>query len=285
MLTSICLDRRRGIRVGVLTLIVLLVLTRGTLGSHFYANLAHLALDNALWTGHTELSSRQNKLARSARLYAAAAQGPQDARLAPDDSYTVLSAIVAAEHYRRQGQYNLTAAHLYRAAEAPGCSAALDGAIALPGWAQLSTDGAIRLDGSMPRWTVRGDNTAEAAAERLPSGETVLTLWSDTRFRRASFQWRGHLAIPYHHRAVLRSRVDIGCIVRLETVIDGQIIRHFAHPGTGEWEEQEFPIQGQTLEYIYILLDVSDDVGPQSTCTATIDYVAFMLDEGEVACR
>lgn len=260
------------------------ILSISALRGHLYSNLGLVVVNKALWTQEQRAVDRQKALRLAARLYEAAlVPSGEPIKEIKTTGFSMIPAVIAAEDQRRQGMDRLAAIWLYRAATAPPCPA-LQHAILLPGWAQLTRDGAITLDGVTPPWTLRRDAAIEAKVETLEAGGNRFSFLSEADARRAQFQWHQYLDIGYHHSAVMRSRVASGCVLHLETVVDGELIRHFAQQGTGKQETHKFDLQGHTLQYIYVLLDSVADSEDQEECVAEISPITFLPDKETVIC-
>jgi hypothetical protein len=96
--------------------------------------------------------------------------------------------------------------------------------------------------------------------------------------KRAILQWNQLFVIPYHHTMVVKAKTDIGTVLNLETVIDGQLVRHLTHSGTGEWENFTIPLQGNHLRYIYMIVRENGESSVKS-CTTEIQSISFLLDK------
>lgn len=249
-------------------------------------NVAHVILNRALWQEQQNATARQQALALSARFYEVAAKDREaafpDAR--SQDSCQMISSIIAAEYYRRQAAYDMTARWLNRAAHAPPCPP-VQKAVVLPAYVQPSVDGSVVVDGASPRWSVRRDTVVDAAVQSKSEEFGVFSFVSAPESRRAVFVWRLPFGIPYHHTAVIKSRVEPGCTLHIETVVDAESVRHPAQVGLGEWKLWEFTVQGESLRFIYILLDDNRDASTNHECVAEIEYIAFLLDKALVTCK
>ena len=268
----------------IIFFVLAILMTPGGLPSRFWINMGLVVLDKTLWQEQQSATERQQSLALAASYFKATLDTTEMLLVESEfnDTYAMIPSIVAAEYYRRHDMYDSVATWLNRAASAPPYPS-IQKAILLPGWAQLATNGAIVVDGASPRWAVRQDVVVKAVVQSHTDGIGYFSFSNTPTSNRAAFVWSWPLNVPYHHSVALKARVQPGCILRLETVIDGEIVRHFAQPGTGRWEIREFAVRGDSLRFIYILLDATADVGMDEECVAEVDYISFAPDQETIA--
>jgi len=252
-------------------------------------NLANVVLEHTLWQDGQQATQRQKMLSLAAQFYSATSSDSevQTTDIVTDHSYTMISAVIAAEYYRRLGDSHSTAMWLNRAATAEPLPR-LQRHILLPANVDLTTDGSIILRGNSPFWEVRPDTRADADIIRKPDGTAILGFKnSSTELNRAVLSWKYPMDIFYHHQLRLDVRATEGCSLVIETVIDDQRVRHQLQPdgskiyvGVGKWEQLNFVVEGTELHFIDLLLtlDSSSKWSNTADCTMEIASVVFVLD-------
>jgi len=229
-------------------------------------------------------------LAQVARFYAQVPDNEHEPTTAPPIVHpdTMIASVIAAEYYRRQGDTHQTITSLNRAATTASIPS-IQKPLLFPARVDLSPDGSIILKGNAPSWEVRRDTKVSTEFVRNMVGTGTFRFeQSPVEQNRAVLSWKYPFDIPYHHQLRFDVRVEQGCLLQIETVIDNQSVRHqlqpeegTIHAGTNKWEQLTIQAEGTSLRYIYLILDLdpSTEVQPKAECSMEIKSVTFLLDD------
>jgi hypothetical protein len=194
----------------------------------------------------------------------------------PRSTNGIIGEILQGEHFRQQGQFNLAAQQYWRAAHAPS-TASMQATLLIPVSVPVMEDGTLRIDATSPYWRVRRDSPAAAKIEITNEQQGLFSFVSNAGTRnRGSFSWSRPFAIPYHHTVVIHAKIPTGCQLIVETVVDGQLVRHLQHTGSEQWEEITFAVLGELFQYVYFHLDgIGEDI---QQCQMLLDAVHLRPD-------
>jgi hypothetical protein len=240
-----------------------------------FTNWAYVLLFNkALWQDEQEVSLRQQTLELSAKLLALAGNGEDPPGLA-HDSCSIASALIIAEHYRRENQLDMAAAWLYCAARTEP-HPPLQSVLMISPWIELSSQGDITIPFHMG-WQIRRDTLIEAKMSQQENNNATFSSTSEpSRGNRAIFSWNRAFSVANHKTMKLEVNVQEDCALSLETVIDGRNVRYFTYLGESQWREFTLSIEGENLEFLYVLLDDISSTQVPRKCVAHIGPITLL---------
>jgi hypothetical protein len=256
---------------------------RGETITHLYTNVGTSFLNRGMWKNYHTLTNRQIDFHVAAILFGKAAKvnlGYQKEvkQQAPKCLSTVF-ALVSAEYHRRYGNFDKAAEFLYCAANADFAEK-LENPLIIPLWVDLKPNGTMTIPANTLDWYVRRDTVPSA---KIIHGENQLVTLSvikeSNQHHRVAFVWRQSLQISYHHTLILKTRVQKGCQLIIETVTDEEgIVRHLIHTGDGQWQNHVVRLKGNSLRFLYVLLEHEIESGNEE-CSVELDSLSFLLDE------
>jgi hypothetical protein len=243
-------------------------------------NLALVLLYNALWRENLSCETRYKSLEHVARLLDLSVGDNVECLVDNNwsSSDTMIRSLLAAEYYRRKGEYN-EVGMLLRCATSSFPDACVSDTIMVPGWAVLKSDGAIVIDGAAYGWSVRQDTVPEAMITRGQYNEGVFSsVVRDQESKRAVFAWNRGLDISNHHTILMKAVVQQDCRLSVKAVVDGQNKQYLQYDGTGQKILSSFTLQGDQLDYIYVRLDYTGTMIP-AECNVIVESLVFLLDK------
>lgn len=195
------------------------------------------------------------------------------------DHHTVMipAALQGLYYHRLENWKN--AAFWYNAAAQVDPVPELQQPILISPWMELESIGNFILPGNSEGWYKRSD-TAPGSKIIWKDGGTLVFSCTEIQEEKglAVLAWKEKFDIPYHHTLVLRAKVNSGTSLIFETVIDGELIRHLTHNGTGSWQDFTIPVEGDLVDYIYLIIR-EDTTAIEKSCQIEIDSITFLLDE------
>ncbi|MCP4361148.1 MAG: hypothetical protein GY796_24330 [Chloroflexi bacterium] len=150
--------------------------------------------------------------------------------------------------------------------------------VIISSFAHINADGSFTLDGNSTGWRVRSDSDRGTSIQ-LINDAISLTCAPEINSPKSAFVWSQPIAIPYHHSALIEVKIETGTTLIFETVANGELIRHFVHPGTGKMEQIEVVFQDEQLDLIYFLVRNNEESLKGTPCHTEIKFITILLDE------
>jgi hypothetical protein len=273
----------------VIALLLLGFLWRGqAIAHHFARNVGLVYVNKALLPSAQPVARAQSRLQRAAMWLAWGTDSTLDDAVAmrvgdkadgartSDMTNGIIREILRGEYFRQQGQLDVAAQHYWQAAQASSTESVLS-TLLVPVTLPVMEDGTLQIDATSPHWRVRRDSPSATKIEITDEQQTLFSFVSSTGTRnRGSFSWFWPFAIPYHHTVMIHANVPAECQLIVETVVDGQLVRHVQHLGTDSWEEITFAVVGELFQYVYFHLDgIGEDI---QQCQMLLDAVHLRPD-------
>ena len=258
--------------------VLLVVLLGQQLFSTLSTNLSKIMLHKTLSQENVKAIERQQALYIVSELLSVTS--PKQAIEFDDEvkGLSMIPAILRGEHYWRQRKL-VEAGYWYRIAAEGEPNPHKQGAILIPPQLKITIDGNLVIDATSRGWKVRRDTIPRAKVIQNQNGKSIFSFFSEQGQQKAAFAWNHPIELTYHHTLVLKAKVKKNTKLLFETVIDGDLKRHFTYIGTGYWEEFVVPVQGNYLKYIYVLLRQSSDTSGDLEHTIEVESLSFLLDE------
>ena len=249
-------------------------MTRGEqLFSALGLNLANLAIYKSFSQAETDATSRQNVLASAAAWLPGDAGNVQETAT---DLPMIPASLRGLYHHRLRDWQN--AAKWYHAAANKEPVPERQKQLLISPWMKLESSGDFELLATTSEWHLRADSGSGAEIIRTDRNSLEFTCSDITEETKiATLEWSQPFDIPYHHTLVLKAKSEIGTTLNLETVIDGQLVRHLTNRGTGKWEDFTIPVEGDRVRYIYLIVR-EDRESSSKSCLTEIDAISFLLD-------
>ena len=245
----------------------------GQLFTSFGRNLANTAIYRSFSQEQTDAASRQEALSMAAAwLEREAGETGETAAGA-----AMIPASLRGLYHHRLGDWQ-NAAEWYDIAANEEPLPEQQKQLLISPWMKLHPSGDFDLQAIAGEWHLRADAPPGAqikVTDRDTLEFTCSGIAKDTK--KAALEWSQAFDIPYHHTAVLKVRSEIGTTLNLETVIDGQLVRHVTHDGTGKWETFSVPLEGDSVKYIYVIVREDAESSARS-CLVEIETISFLLD-------
>lgn len=254
-------------------LCLILILQGKQLFAAFQQNIANTVIYKSFSQSSLDAASRQRSLAIAATSLGA---GLFDEPETTGD-LSMIPASLRGLYYHRLGDWDNASSWYGSAARGEAVPEQQKDLLISP-WMELDPTGDFVLEAHTKEWHKRAD-TAPGAKLTWSDRGTIEFSCSEIleEPRKAVLEWNQLFDIPYHHTLILRAKAEIGTILILETAIDGQLIRHLTHNGTGKWENFTIPVEGDHVKFIYVHVR-EDRNSPVRSCAGEIDSISFLLD-------
>jgi len=243
----------------------------------FQRNIANTVIHNSLSQTGIAAISRQRSLAIATTLLGADLRAFSNAQEANGDM-PMIPASFRGLYYHRSDDWT-NAAKWYGVAAIGKPIPEKQKQILISPWMKLAPSGDFMLEAIVDEWHIRADTAPGAKITKTDRG-TLEFSCSETMVgpKWAALEWNQVFDIPYHHALVIKAKTEIGTMLILATVIDGQWVRHFVETGTGKWEDYIVSLEGDHVKYIYVQIR-EDAKASEQSCLAEIDSLTFLLDE------
>jgi hypothetical protein len=251
-------------------------------------NLSNVFLDDALWRAGQTIEDRRQSLATAATLMqiASSSTAIRPAANIPESTCSMIPSMVNADYYRKHKQLAEATIWLQQAAVAAP-SPGIQEPIALSGWISVTTSGDVVLNWSDPAWQFRSDSQPASISTNSDGDRLTLSYENVVgRQDRVIYQWSGLLQLPYWHTLRLKARIHSGTWLTVESHSKSGLKRHLNYyQGTGDWEELDFPLTSDDLDYIYI--SISEPSADSTTFNYTVDFapMTVILDKSVGTCQ
>jgi hypothetical protein len=245
----------------------------GQLFTSFGRNLANTAIYRSFSQEQTDAASRQEALSMAAAwLEREAGETGETAAGA-----AMIPASLRGLYHHRLGDWQ-NAAEWYDIAANEEPLPEQQKQLLISPWMKLEPSGDFELLATTSEWHLRADSGSGAEIIRTDRNSLEFTCSDITEETKiATLEWSQPFDIPYHHTLVLKAKSEIGTTLNLETVIDGQLVRHLTNRGTGKWEDFTIPVEGDRVRYIYLIVR-EDRESSSKSCLTEIDAISFLLD-------
>jgi len=260
----------------IIFLLLLLFMRGGQIFSSLSLNMANFAIYKSFSQEQTA-EKRQHALSSAAAFLGVNSRGTS-VNMDPAEDTPMIQSALRGLSFHRLGDVN-RAAKWYNVAARGEPIPEQQQPILISPWMELDQSGDFVLDANAQAWHLRPDTAPEADLVWTDNGTLQLSCSKVQEGGKiAILQWNQLFDIPYHHTLVLKTKIETGTVLNLETVIDGQLVRHLTHSGTGEWKNFTIPLQGDHLRYIYMIVR-EDGESSIKSCTAEIQSISFLLDK------
>jgi hypothetical protein len=252
------------------------------------ANLSNVFLNNALWRAGQTIEERRQSLATAASLMQIASNSTAMRPTAnmPESACSMIPSMVNADYYRKHKQLAEAADWLQRAvvaAPSPG----IQEPVMLSGWISVTTAGNVVMSWSDPAWQFRSDSQLASISTNAGGDRLTLSYENAVGHRdRVIYQWSGLLQLPYWHTLRLKAKIHSGTWLTVESHSKSGLKRHLNYyQGTGDWEELDFPLASDDLDYLYI--SISEPSADSTTSDYTVDLapLTVILDKSVGTCQ
>lgn len=259
-----------------LLLSVVLLLKGEELVSAFRENIVNVVIHRSFSEADIAAVSRQRAMSLAAGLFRTAPIG-SSIELEAAGNLPMISASLRGFYYHRLGDW-IRASKWYEVAAVAEPIPERQKQLLVSPWMKLAPTGDFRLEAAAKAWKMRADTPPGAGIARTDRRTLELScseVVGDDQ--KVVLEWNQPFNVPYHHTVVLTAKAEVGTLLIFETVIDGSLVRHFVHRGTGNWEDLSASIEGEHVSYIYLIIRENPDSNVES-CDAEFDAISFLLD-------
>lgn len=241
-------------------------------------NLANLLIYKSLVDDNILAIDRQHYLEFASKLMLLGQESENNEVVSERRAEDMISLIYRGLHDYRNGMNSRAASWFGKVAESPPIPSSQRSLLVSP-FVDLEQSGSIVIAGNNPRWNVRSDSFPGTSIEPSSAGQSILSCSSNESVNnRAAFSWNHPNNINYHHTMEVEVLVPNGSYFVIETVTDGELIRHLVHRGNGRFEQLLIPLLGENLEHIYILLRSDTEDANGVVCQADLRSIKLIKD-------